>query len=394
VRALFTCRPLFGHYEPAAALARAAAAAGHDVAFATAEPVASAARAAGFQTFAAGPDAGWRPPGERPFREREQGPELERRIAFFRRLFVETELEPRARELERVLAGWRPDLVVRDLAELASPVVAAAARVPCATVGYGALLPAELLAATAAAAVPHWRARGLDPPGDGGLYGELYLDTWPPSLQPPGAARPAQIQPLRTAAAAAPADRAGEGFAPQTGRPLVYVTLGTAWGWRTDVLCAVLDALAEEELEIVVTVGEENDPAALGPPRPHVRVERFIRQSLVLPHADLVIAHGGAGSVLGALASACPLLLLPLGADNFVNAERVAAAGAGQRLLPAEVSAGAIRAGVRALLGEPRYRAAADAIAAEIAAMPDAAEAVRALERLTRERPPGPGSAG
>jgi UDP:flavonoid glycosyltransferase YjiC (YdhE family) len=394
VRALFTCRPLFGHYEPLAALARAAAAGGHEVAFATAEPVASAARAAGFQTFPAGPDAGWRPPGETPVREQDQGPEIERRIRFFQRLFVEIELEPRARELERVAAGWSPGVVVRDLAELASPVIAAATGMPCATVGYGALLPGELVEATAAAAAPHWRARGLSPPADGGLYGELYLDTWPPSLQPPDAEQPARVQPLRTAAAGPPPAAAAPGFTPTTGRPLVYLTLGTAWGWRSDVLRAVLDALAEEELEIVATVGEENEPEALGPLPAHVRVERFIRQSLVLPHADLVIAHGGAGSVLGALAFGLPLLLLPLGADNFVNAERVEAGGAGRQLLPGEATPEAIRAGVRALLGDPSYRAAAGALAAEIAAMPDAEEGVRALERLTRERPPGPGSAG
>ena len=205
---------------------------------------------------------------------------------------------------------------------------------------------------------------------------------------------PAHVQPLRTAAAAPPPDAPAASFTATAVRPLVYLTLGTAWGWRTDVFRAVLGALAEEELEIVATVGHENDPDALGPLPAHVRVERFLRQSLVLPHAALVIAHGGAGSVLGALAFGRPVLLLPLGADNFVNAERVVAAGAGRQLLPGEVTPGRVRAGVRDLLEDPRYGAAARTIAAEIAAMPDAEEGVRALERLTREPPPGRRSGG
>ena len=54
----------------------------------------------------------------------------------------------------------------------------------------------------------------------------------------------------------------------------------------------------------------------LGAQPAHVRAERFVPQSEELPHCDLVISHGGSGSVLGALAHGLPQLLLPLGADQ------------------------------------------------------------------------------
>src|SRR6188472_3551328 len=55
VRVLFTCRPLTGHLHPLVPLARAVAATGHEVAFATAEPALSDARGRGFAAFSAGP---------------------------------------------------------------------------------------------------------------------------------------------------------------------------------------------------------------------------------------------------------------------------------------------------------------------------------------------------
>ena len=48
---------------------------------------------------------------------------------------------------------------------------------------------------------------------------------------------------------------------------------------------------------------------------------------------DAVVTHGGAGTTLGALAFGVPLLVLPQGADQYANAERVVAAGAGRQLL-------------------------------------------------------------
>jgi len=59
-RLLFTCRPLFGHYEPLRPLATAARDAGHVVAFATGAPADSWAGHDGFEAFPAGPGEDFR----------------------------------------------------------------------------------------------------------------------------------------------------------------------------------------------------------------------------------------------------------------------------------------------------------------------------------------------
>jgi len=39
-----------------------------------------------------------------------------------------------------------------------------------------------------------------------------------------------------------------------------------------------------------------------------------------LDHADVMLGHGGLGSVLGAIETATPIVIVPLGADQLVNA--------------------------------------------------------------------------
>ena len=170
--------------------------------------------------------------------------------------------------------------------------------------------------------------------------------------------------------------------------PTVHLTFGTIWNRDLDVFATVLDGLAGRSLNVVVTLGPGTDPGALGPQPAGVHVCGYIPHSQLLGRCDLVICHGGAGSILNALSFGLPVLVLPQAADQFYNAERVVGAGAGRRLLGSELTPGAVADEVRLLMDDPRYRAAAAAIAAEIAAMPPADAAVPALQSLVAPRRP------
>jgi UDP:flavonoid glycosyltransferase YjiC (YdhE family) len=87
--------------------------------------------------------------------------------------------------------------------------------------------------------------------------------------------------------------------------------------------------------------------------------------------------------MLGALSHGVPQLVLPHGADQFLNAQALLDSGAGLRSFPEQITPESVANAVRALLSEPGYRDAARGIANEIAAMPSPAEAVPKLERLT-----------
>jgi UDP:flavonoid glycosyltransferase YjiC (YdhE family) len=113
-----------------------------------------------------------------------------------------------------------------------------------------------------------------------------------------------------------------------------------------------------------------------------VRVERYVPQTLVLQHCDVIISHGGSGTVLAALAGGVPQLCLPQGADQFLNAAAIADAGAGLTIAPAEVDGAAIRRDTGRLLDDPQFRQRAGQIAEEIAAMPGPDDVAAVLEQL------------
>jgi UDP:flavonoid glycosyltransferase YjiC (YdhE family) len=386
MRVLLTCRPLAGHYRPMLPLARSLAEAGHEVAFASGEPVAGDAEAEGFTAFRVGlaPDA--MEPLARRVRDRAASlAPSQVRPFVFTELFIRVELEPRATDLLNVTEQWSPHLVVHDVAEFAAPLVATVVGIPYVEHSYGPAIQNDVIRAAGEAAAPFWSSHGLAPHPLGGVYRYLYLDVCPPSLQVPGAVSGA-VQAIRTVETQPPATQLPwlDGL---RGLPIVYITLGTVYNRDVDVFRALLNGLRDEPLNIVITVGRQNDPAVLDPQTTNVQVHQYIPQELLLTHCAAVVTHGGAGSTLGALAFGVPLLIVPQGADHFYNADRVVAAGAAVQLMPDRLTADAARDAVRTLLRDERFRSAAHRIKSEFDAMPDPRQAVETLEQLTARGP-------
>jgi MGT family glycosyltransferase len=163
-------------------------------------------------------------------------------------------------------------------------------------------------------------------------------------------------------------------------RPLVVVSLGTTYMNQEDELARVVTALEPLGLRVLVLTGHELDERAAAAAR-DVLVRRYVPHAAVLPHAALVVAHGGTGTLLAALAAAVPVLCLPLGRDQPANARRVEELGLG-RALPREAPPDAIREAVRDLLDAADVRARVGAFAATVRAYGDGDRAVDALERL------------
>ena len=115
----------------------------------------------------------------------------------------------------------------------------------------------------------------------------------------------------------------------------------------------------------------------------NVRATGWLPLNLVLPACDLVVHHGGPGSVFTALALGVPQLALPQTADQFENSERLVAVGAGRQLLPAERDPDAVVAAAADLLDDPLYRKNAEAVADENRYLPSPAEVVRVLAHVT-----------
>jgi hypothetical protein len=274
--------------------------------------------------------------------------------------------------------AFAPDLIVNDEADFIGPLVAAILKVPNATSGYGWVAPEEWVRQGAERAAPSWRAVGLDPRPDGGLYRSQYLNRVPRSAQRPLPSGVATID-LRPISL-------GEGLPPPADldhlgvdRPLLYVTFGTAFGDRAPAQ-EVVEALARLDVDVIMTTGSRwKELTGTLPANLHVRP--FIPQGAILHRCHLVVTHGGAGSVLGALRYGVPMIVIPLGADHDGNAVEVERSGAGLK-----VDAGAtpqtLRTAVTKVLDGSRFRAAARILSEEIADMPGPAAIIPVLEEL------------
>jgi MGT family glycosyltransferase len=159
--------------------------------------------------------------------------------------------------------------------------------------------------------------------------------------------------------------------------PLVVVSFSTRFA-AARVGQRVLDALATLRVRGLLTLGPTLAPQDLHVPA-NVLVRSFVPHGGVLPHAQLVITHAGLGTVMAALVHGVPLVCIPLKNDQFDNAARVVAAGAG-RNLERRVTRRSLQRAILQVLSEPRFRNGAERLARAIAA--DGVSAVDELEAL------------
>ncbi len=130
----------------------------------------------------------------------------------------------------------------------------------------------------------------------------------------------AQGEPLvSTVRALQPSVRTGAWSAPGSTGPFVYGTLDTVYNTRRR-LGTIVDAIGLGGWSGLVTVGNTMNPGEFAA-SPLIAIERFVPQTDALERADVMLCHGGLGSVLGAIESGTPMVILPLGADQLVNAE-------------------------------------------------------------------------
>jgi UDP:flavonoid glycosyltransferase YjiC (YdhE family) len=284
---------------------------------------------------------------------------------------------------------WRPHVVVRESAELASAVAAERLGVPHAEIGIGLSVQADKLLALAAPGVDKLRARvGLAPDPGARSVRSLRLTMAPHSLEDPSYAEPSDRVRRFRAPAAGSSEPALDPFG-DPGAPLVYLSFGTEVPSRTreyfpGLYRDAVDALAGMGLRVLVTIGSGRDPAEVGPVPASVRIERWVPQASVMREATMMVGHGGAGSVLLALAAGVPMVLVPMFADQPFNARRVADLGAG---LVVEDVLTQLQPAVRAVLDDPSYRDRSGRIADEIAALPPIDNAVDALTALATVAP-------
>jgi UDP:flavonoid glycosyltransferase YjiC (YdhE family) len=316
---------------------------------------------------------------------------------FFARIDTEAALPG----LEAIVDDFRPDVIVRESWEFASTLLAQARGIPIVRVGLGLAEVEEFSCRLAAPALDDLRAQvGLpaDPDGER-LRDAPYFTMVPAQFDDPAVPAPALIRRFTQDAPAAAVAPPLADWWPGNDDPLVVLTFGTVTAeahlpYFPALYRAAIDALAPLRARILVTIGDARDPAELGTLPSNVRVERWVAQDAVAPHAAAIVCHGGYGSTLGALRLGVPLVVVPLFAiDQWANAAAVVRSGAGLALdaerdtrsvlaLPGAATLDHLGPAVQDVLDEPRYRHAAGRIAEAGRGLPTVDSAVELLAAL------------
>ncbi|SEN16938.1 glycosyltransferase [Actinacidiphila rubida] len=366
MRILFSSTPAHGHLLPQLPLARAFRDRGDEVAVLTSASFGPMLAAERIALLAAGPEAfellaeAARRTGVDPAAE----PTPEAAAEFF----AGTRIDLTADAALDAARGFAPDLIVAEATDYVGPLVAAALDVPYAKLAFGPLIPAQFTDVFTSVAEQRYKERGLTVPGPA-----WYLDPCPELLQNPGWEPPQGRVPMRPEAHRgpdtpdAPATGAATGGGP---RPKVLLSFGTHFT-APDVLRPIVDALAPTA-DLLVTLGLTGTAADFGDQGEHgdhLAFVGFTPLAELLDGIDLVVTHGGAGTTLGALSRGLPMVVVPQGADQFLQAAAVAGARAGLAV-PPPVGPEAVVEAVTEVLKDTEYQDNARAVAAQIAAMP------------------------
>jgi UDP:flavonoid glycosyltransferase YjiC (YdhE family) len=384
MRVLFASTRSAGHFRPLVPFIEACRRAGHEVLVAGPPALADTVWRAGYPFR-----VGAAPPEDELGAARARIPTLsyddaERLVVG--EIFATLNVRAMLPHMRTALREWRPDVIVREHAEFASLVAAEEAGVPQLQVGISLAATHMRIVSLAAEAIEAWRTGLADR-----IAETPYLTLFPASLEDPDVAGPPRVHRFRDPAAdAAPAPLpdwwAGDG------RPLVYVTFGSVTASEptaAPIYGIALEAVAELPARVLLTTGVAADDLGLEAPGAHVHIARWVPQADVLPHARVVVCHGGSGTTLGALAAGVPLVVTPLFADQPRNGRRVAAVGAGLVVEPHDegairsaVDPAALHDAIATVLADEAFSRAAGGIAAEIRELPPVDEALTVLDTV------------
>lgn len=287
--------------------------------------------------------------------------------------------------MQAAIEQWQPDLILRETCEFASYVAAERLGIP------------HVQVSVSLASVEAFIQVLIDEPlrelgassGAKGIAGAPRLTLVPSSLDDlpeSESPRPYRFR-LRIPSDSPELPRS---WWPDARPPLVYVTFGSVAagiGFFPDFYRAMLTALADLPVRILLTVGDAGDPERLSPLPLNVHVERWWPQEQVMAHAAAMVTHGGFTTTLLGLSSGLPMVVIPLFAfDQHTTAHKIQAVGAGIVLEDAGAATVQARSALERVLADSVYRTAALRLADEMARLPHPSACVPLLEARVRNK--------
>jgi UDP:flavonoid glycosyltransferase YjiC (YdhE family) len=320
-------------------------------------------------------------------------------------------------ETRPLVAQLAPDAVVADILTLAPALAAELEGVPVATViphldprtergwppfSLGARLPRTSagrrlwsgLARVTDAGLERGRRElnetrrrlGLGPLDHvhGGISSSLALVATFPALEYP---RPVALPATHTVGPLLWEPAAQDVPLPPGDEPLVLVAPSTSQDPSHQLLRATLRGLANLPVRVLAAWNRRPLVEPIDVPA-NARLVDWLSYARTMPQCEVVVCHGGHGTLARALASGCAVVVVPAAGDMNESAARIDWAGVGVRVPRRLCAPGPVRLAVERTLEQPHMRERAGELAAWFASHDPPARASELIEELAAQPRP------
>jgi UDP:flavonoid glycosyltransferase YjiC (YdhE family) len=161
----------------------------------------------------------------------------------------------------------------------------------------------------------------------------------------------------------------------------VLIAPSTSQDAEHRLLRAALEGLATMPVRVLASTNRHVPDPPLRIPA-NARLVDWLSYARTMPACDLVVCHGGHGTVARALSSGCAVVVVPAGGDMNENAARVDWAGVGVRLPRRMVGGRGLALAVGRALARPALLERAGELASWASAHDGAARAAELVEEL------------
>ncbi|MFJ8660132.1 macrolide family glycosyltransferase [Streptomyces sp. NPDC093795] len=135
---------------------------------------------------------------------------------------------------------------------------------------------------------------------------------------------------------------------------VLLISLGSAYTHRPAFYRQCVAAFGDlPGWHVVLQIGKYTDPGELGAVPANVEVHSWVPQRAILEQADAFVTQAGMGGCGEGLLAGVPMIAVPQGAEQFMNADRLVELGVARRVDTADATAETLRAALHDLVTDP-----------------------------------------
>lgn len=170
---------------------------------------------------------------------------------------------------------------------------------------------------------------------------------------------------------------------PADAERVLLVSLGSAYTDRPEFYRRCLAAYGDlPGWHVVLQVGRHTDRRELGDIPSNVEVHSWVPQPAILEQADAFVTHAGMGGSAEGLFAGVPMIAVPQGADQFMNADRLVELGVARRIDTEDATADALRSALTELVDDPEVARRSAELRAQVRAEGGRMRAADLIEEL------------